>query len=258
VVSLAAMRYLLLSDIHGNDVALEAVLRDAGKRRWEKVLFLGDLVGYYTAPEKVARLLIDLDPLVCLLGNHDQLLLDMAAGRAVPTGEAEVVTEVVARHLEALSPESLGFVRSFTEAAMDGNWQAVHGALRHPWEYINSLQSAQANLPLMQRPLCFVGHTHVPRVFASVQSGSQQLWRMVPFHERRTVYRIPPRAKVLFNPGSVGQPRDGSPLASYAIYDDEQATVELLRVEFDVLAVQRSVREHDYPEMLAVRLAVGR
>jgi predicted phosphodiesterase len=255
---LAAMRYLLLSDIHGNAVALEAVLRDARLRRWKKVLFLGDLVGYYPEPEKAAKLLMDLDPQVCLMGNHDQLLLDMAAGRAVPAGEAEVVVDVVARHLEALSPEGIGFVRSFTEAAMDGTWQAVHGGLRQPWEYIISLQSAQVNMPLMERPLCFVGHTHVPRVFASVQTGVQLLWRVVQFREKRSVYRIPPHAKVLFNPGSVGQPRDGSPLASYAIYDDELATVELYRVEFDLLAVQRLVRENGYPEMLATRLAVGR
>lgn len=258
MVSLAAMRYLLLSDIHGNAVALEAVLDDARRRRWDKVLFLGDLVGYYPQPERVAILLRQLEPESCLLGNHDELLLAMASGEPVPTHEGDVVTSVLVRHLEALSSESIAFLATFQESVCAETWQAVHGGLRQRWEYLDSLQSAQANFPLLERPLCFVGHTHVPRAFASVQVGDSELWRNVSFKRERAVYRIPPRATVIFNPGSVGQPRDGSPLASYAIFDDQLSLVEHFRVAYDLLAVQRSVREEGYPEMLAGRLAVGR
>lgn len=258
MVSLAAMRYLLLSDIHGNAVALEAVLHEARRRRWDEVLFLGDLVGYYPQPERVTNMLRELEPVVCLLGNHDELLLAMAAGHPVPIQAGDVVTQVLARHLEALSSESIAFLETFQESTCTELWQAVHGALRQRWEYLDTLQSAQANFPLLERPLCFVGHTHVPRVFASVRVGDSELWRNVSFKRERAVYRIPPRAKVIFNPGSVGQSRDGSPLASYAIYDDEKSLVEHYRVAYDLLAVQRSVREAGYPEMLASRLAVGR
>ncbi|MEX2536522.1 MAG: metallophosphoesterase family protein [Trueperaceae bacterium] len=252
------MRYLLLSDIHGNDIALEAVLRDARAKRWDRVLFLGDLVGYYTQPEQVTRRLMELDPFVCLMGNHDRLLLDLADGKSSRAVEGDIVSIVIERHLEALSGESIDFLRGFTMAAADGVWQAVHGALLRPWDYISSLQSAQLNFPLLERSICFVGHTHVPKVFASVSAGKEALWRVIPFKGERSTYRIPPKAKLFFNPGSVGQPRDGSPLASYAIYDDELATIDLRRVEFDLLAVQRSVRDAGYPEALAARLAAGR
>jgi predicted phosphodiesterase len=258
VVSLAAMRYLLLSDIHGNAVALEAVLSDAKRRRWERVLFLGDLVGYYPEPERASVMLQELAPQACLLGNHDELLLQLAAGQKVTVTEGDLVTDVLQRHLQVVSPATMAFLATFSESAAGERWQAVHGALRRPWEYIDTLQSAQANFPLLELPLCFVGHTHVPRAFASVRVGDAELWRNVTFRNEKSVYRIPPRAKVFFNPGSVGQPRDGSPLASYAVYDDELSLLEHYRVEFDVLAVQRLVREEGYPERLASRLAVGK
>ena len=252
------MRYLLLSDIHGNDIALEAVLDDARRRRWDEVLFLGDLVGYYPRPEKAARRLMELEPSYCLMGNHDQLLLDLADGKASSNMENEIVTFVIGRHLEELSEESIEFLRGFRATAKGEKWQAVHGALLRRWDYISSMQSAQANFPLMERSICFVGHTHVPKVFASVNSGREELWRVVSFDDEKATYRIPPRARLFFNPGSVGQPRDGSPLASYAIYDEEQGTIELRRVEFDLLTVQRAVRDSGYPESLAARLAKGR
>lgn len=252
------MRYLLLSDIHGNDIALEAVLRDSRRRRWDRVLFLGDLVGYYTRPEQTARRLMELEPFACLMGNHDQLLLDLADGKTSSNSESDIVSFVIERHVEELSSESIEFLRGFKGTARSEKWQAVHGALLRRWDYISSLQSAQANFPLLERPICFVGHTHVPKVFASVNSGREELWRVFSFDGVRFTYRIPPRARIFFNPGSIGQPRDGSPLASYAIYDEDLGTIELRRVEFDLLAVQRLVREQGYPEALATRLAKGR
>lgn len=252
------MRYLLLSDIHGNSVALEAVMQDARRRRWDQILFLGDLVGYYTEPEKVTRLLMELAPQTRLMGNHDQLLLQLANGQEVRSSEGDLVVKVLKRHVEEVSAESLAFLAGFSKHAAGKTWQAVHGALQRPFEYIATLQNAQSNFPLLDRQVCFVGHTHIPKVFAWVQAGDQQLWRTVAFRGKLGSYRIPPRAKIFFNPGSVGQPRDGSPLASYAIYDDEQAAIDLHRVEFDLTAVQRSIRSEGYPESLATRLLAGK
>ena len=103
-----------------------------------------------------------------------------------------------------------------------------------------------------------MGHTHVPKIFAAVQTPEGEIWRTVPFRKEQATYRIPPRAKLFFNPGSVGQPRDGIPLASYAIFDRTASTIELFRVEYDLLSVQRAVRDRGYPEVLASRLPVGR
>lgn len=230
----------------------------ARRKRWDRLLFLGDLVGYYPEPERASQRLMELQPHACLLGNHDQLLLQLASGAALLPAEDDIVTSVLERQLRELSAESLAFLGGFAPTASGERWQAVHGALRHPWEYLSSLQAAQSNYPLLEKQLCFVGHTHVPKIFAFVEQGREDLWRIVSFRREHTIYRIPPRAKLFFNPGSVGQPRDGSPLASYALYDEELGVIEQFRVEYDLNRVQRLVLEKGYPAMLAERLGVGR
>lgn len=251
-----AMRYLVLSDIHANAVALEAVLGHAERKRWDGVLFLGDLVGYHSQPETVVQRLRALEPQLALLGNHDAILLGLLAEPGVQP--RSLVETLVARHAAELSAESLDFIRSFRLHAQGAGWEAAHGALREPFEYLSGLPQAQANLPFMRAPLCLVGHTHVPAVFAQTESSRGPLWRSSFFRREAEVYKLPPRAKVFFNPGSVGQPRDGLPLASYAVFDPDHGALEVYRVRFDVKAVQRALREGGYPESLAARLAKGR
>jgi len=254
----AHMRFLVLSDVHANAPALEAVLRHADHRGYDDVLFLGDAVGYYPDAEKVVALLRSLKPRVSILGNHDAALLAMAGGQTGGHREEGVVTEVLARQLPELSDESLKFLEDLKDHVVEDGWEAAHGALRNPWEYLATVQSAQANFPLLEQQVCLVGHTHVPKIFAAVETDGGPMWRTVQFRHERTLYRIPPRARLFVNPGSVGQPRDGIPLAAYALFDDAARTLELFRVEFDVLTVQQSVRSAGYPEVLAARLAVGR
>ena len=258
MVSSRHMRYLVLSDVHANAPALEAVLRHADHRGYDEVLFLGDAVGYYPYPERVVSMLASLHPRVGILGNHDAALLALADGRSENHREDSVVTEVLSRQLHELSDASLAFLGQLAEHVSDDGWEAAHGALRAPWEYLATIQNAQANLPMLEQQVCLVGHTHVPKIFAAVETGEGALWRTVQFRQPRTLYRIPPRARLFVNPGSVGQPRDSIPLAAYALFDTGQATFELFRVEFDVATVQQAVRAADYPEVLAARLALGR
>ncbi len=252
------MRYLLLSDIHANLVALEAVLSHARRKRWERVVFLGDAVGYYPQVNEVLDLLRDLQPVLNIVGNHEDSLLNHAFGQASSYREESVVTTVIRKHLTQISEANLGYVKALDTHVVQEGWEAAHGGLRTPWEYVTSVQTAQENAPYMQTDLCFVGHTHVPKIFACVCAPSGDLWRAVALQSEQTVYRIPPRAKLLFNPGSVGQPRDGLPLASYAIFDEDLRVIEHFRVEYDVLRVQRLVRDQGYPETLAARLTLGR
>lgn len=252
------MRYLLLSDIHANLVALEAVLSHARRKRWDKVIFLGDAVGYYPQPNEVVDLLRELEPDIGIVGNHEDSLLNHAFGQAPSHREQDVVTDIILRHLAQISEANLAYLKSLDTQVVREAWQVAHGGLRTPWEYVTTLQTAQENAPYMETDLCFVGHTHVPKVFARVCAPSGDLWRAVALQGEHTVYRIPPKAQVLFNPGSVGQPRDGVPLASYVIFDEEHRVLEHFRVEYDVLRVQRLVRDHGYPETLATRLALGR
>lgn len=253
------MRYLLISDIHANQVAFETVLSHAQRQQWDKVLFLGDIVGYYTAPEAVTTMLRNLEPEIALMGNHDALLLSLADEKEISLSREDgIVTSILTRHLTELSPENRAFIRSFEMHVVRDAWEAVHGALRTPWEYMATLPQAQHNLTYLQKDLCFFGHTHVPIVYACVQAAHGEMWRTVPLKGERTVYRIPPRARVFFNPGSVGQPRDGIPLASYAIFDEDNQVIELFRVPFDIFKVQRLVREHGYADVLGARLGSGR
>ena len=251
------MRTLLLSDVHANIVALEAVLDDAEARDWEAVAFLGDAVGYYTEPNEVIDRLRELAPSVAILGNHDALLLDVLDGRPGDGRAHGMVTHVLRDHAERLTPTSVDFLRSLRDGHCSDGWQAAHGGLDHAWTYLDSIQAAEANLPLLDERLCFVGHTHIPRVYAALEHGGKTLWRTVAFRKDEQRYRMPPRARGFANPGAVGQPRDGIPLASYAIFDAASSTFDIHRVAYDVERVVASVEAAGYPAVLGARLRVG-
>jgi protein phosphatase len=252
------MRYLILSDIHANGLALEAVLEHAESQEWEQVISLGDLVGYYTEPEEVVQKVKSLQPEVHILGNHDSYLLAMIDGQSIPLREESIVMEVLEKHLNELSSESIDFLRSSAVHHVADTFEAIHGALRSPWEYLTSIQIAEQNIDYLQKQVCLVGHTHVPKIFAAVNSAQGELWRTVAFRGESGSYRVPPQAKVFFNPGSVGQPRDGLPLGSYAIFDSSRLSFEQYRVAFDLVELQRVVKAKSYPEILATRLMVGK
>src|SRR5690606_28523282 len=185
------MRYLLISDVHANLPALDAVLLHASQRGYDATIFLGDAVGYYPHAEEALQRLIALDPAVRILGNHDAALLDMIAGEGEKR-DASVVSEVLERHLEALSDDSIACLRTLKTHHVAETWEATHGALGRRWDYLATLGAAQATLPLMTTRLLFVGHTHCPKVFAAVNSAGQEMWRTVAFRHERGQYRVPP------------------------------------------------------------------
>ncbi|CAN5790956.1 metallophosphoesterase family protein [soil metagenome] len=253
------MRYLILSDVHANAPALAAVVRDAKRRTFDDVVFLGDLVGYYPFPREVIAQLRGLAPSTTLLGNHDALLLALADGEGSTAHREEShVTEIVARQLDTLTSDDLEYLRSFALEGTFERWQVSHGAFRSPFEYLSTLQNARANLPYLTRPVGIVGHTHVPKAFASVTTADGEIWRTVVFRGAHAQYRLPPGAKAFMNPGAVGQPRDGSPWAAYALYDDERQLFDVHRVEYDIALVQQRVAEAKYPPAVGIRLGSGR
>lgn len=251
------MRYLVLSDIHANLPAFEAVMESAASQHYDAVIFLGDVVGYGNRAEECVQLLMSLRPVVTLMGNHDALLLEhSSAGQEVRRVDG-IVDRILKRHRTDLSPASLRYLRSFSESFEGVSYQAVHGGLREQWEYIDTLQQAQANAPWLKRHVCLFGHTHIPTVYAALQTGNEELWRSVPLLTASCGYRMAPTVRAFFNPGSVGQPRDGNPHASYGLFDTDQRTVEVRRVPYDISSTQDSMRADDYPEPLAERLAYG-
>lgn len=236
------MRLALLSDVHANLVALEAVL--AALPELDGLWVLGDTVGYGPDPGEVLGLLHDRGA-VMVAGNHDH---------AVATGSGlevfnPVAAEAARRHRAWLSADERDLLASLPTVQRRSGVTLVHGSLRDPlWEYVWDRGSAQASLELAESDLSCNGHTHVPVVFA-LGAGR------VTATPGRGLVRL--RGRVLVNPGSVGQPRDRDPRAAWAILDTEARTVEFMRTAYDVAETQRRIRARGLPAFLADRLGTG-
>lgn len=236
------MRVALLSDIHSNLEALEAVL--VALPEVDRVVVLGDIVGYGPDPNGVITRLRTIGARA-VRGNHDQAMLEPATLEWFNPHAA-----AAARWTQSvLTPQSLRYLKSLPSHGRVGRHRAVHGSPNKPyiWEYIlDDLQALEILVKLGHR-WCFFGHTHLPRIFT--EEGEQ-----LPTLDRW----LPLPASALVNPGSVGQPRDGNPLASFAVADLEAGSVHFYRVAYDIKATQAKIREAGLPEIEAVRLAQGR
>lgn len=252
------MRYLLLADIHSNADALEAVLEDAAKRHFEQTIFLGDAVGYGADAAGVFRQLELLKPR-CIVGNHDQMLLQMAQGKKIKT-DTPVGTSL-RFNLGQLLPSQIGWIQTWVEQAsvrLDGAAVTfIHGSPRDPREYVDGVNVARAIFKEWTGKLAFVGHSHLSGVFACVENNTEvTIFNACVENENRLP--MPPRGRWIVNPGSVGQPRDGNPKASYGVFDTGTKLLEIYRVNYDIAAAQKKIRAAGLSEALAARLDVGR
>jgi diadenosine tetraphosphatase ApaH/serine/threonine PP2A family protein phosphatase len=249
------MRVLVLSDIHGNLQALEAVLAAAGK--FDQLWNLGDVVGYGANPNEVVGLMRTLAQ-VNVRGNHDRVCCGLTSSQ----GFNPVAAAAAAWTQRVLTPENLQWLHEMPQGPVKGNGRAMcaHGSPLHEDEYIVSMRDAWTPLQQMSTELTFFGHTHV-------QGGFSQ--RDHEWHENRPLYKttdqaefveidVPVGTRHLINPGSVGQPRDRDWRAGFAIYDSEAETVAFHRVPYDVAAAQAAIRAAGLPERLAARLSEGK
>ena len=238
------MRVGLLSDIHANLVALEAVLAAIGKV--DALWVTGDTVGYGPDPGDTLALLRDRGALL-VQGNHD---------RAVATGEGleyfhDRAAEAARLHQQWLSPEERDALAALPTIAKAGGFTLCHGSLRDPlWEYVTTTRAAGATLQLAETKHCCNGHTHIPALFQLTAEGAKATHIV-----ERTAYRLEERT--LINAGSVGQPRDGDARAAYGLLDTEAGTVTFYRASYRVDETQRRIRARGLPEMFADRLAFG-
>ncbi len=242
------MRILVMSDIHANYTALEAVLKEAGSV--DETWCLGDLVGYGPDPNMVVEEVRLLPHLTCMLGNHDVAVIGRMELAAF-NGDAR---RSLAWTLNVLTADNMDFLRSLPHTTkVLGDVTLTHGSPRDPiWEYVLNTLSARLNFEHFSTPYCFVGHSHI-----------QSLFQLDPKNDRvsmalaRVGQPLPLRPRAIVNPGSVGQPRDRDPRAAYAIFDTESHTWEARRANYDIAAVQERVRQAGLPEKHAVRLAEG-
>jgi diadenosine tetraphosphatase ApaH/serine/threonine PP2A family protein phosphatase len=246
------MRALIVSDIHANLVALDAVLEHAESGGpIDAVWNAGDAVGYGPQPSECIARLRELGAL-WVAGNHER-----AATGAIDTSEFNTTAAAAAEWTVArLSDEEKSYLDDLPETLTEGNFVLVHGTLRHPiWEYLYDSESAGAHISLMQVQFSIVGHTHVP--MKAVLEDGQAECSLVRLKDGARI-SLDGVGKVVLNPGSVGQPRDGDPRASYGVYDSDEDIFTIHRVDYDIKATQALMLEAGLPAWLYERLEIGR
>jgi predicted phosphodiesterase len=242
------MVVLVLSDVHANLEALNAVLDDAGQ--FDTVWFLGDAVGYGPDPNASVRRLLELRPEFWLAGNHDWAALgQLDLSEFNP--EARAAAEWTADQLD----DDVRAFLSGVEPRLDVDHldtTLVHGSPRHPiWEYVLDAATATENFPVFSTARCLFGHTHVPTVFEEGVDGAvrQQITPGLSI--------VLNDVRQMVNPGGVGQPRDGDPRASYLMLDLANGWLTFHRVPYDFRTTQSKILKAGLPARLAARLDYG-
>jgi diadenosine tetraphosphatase ApaH/serine/threonine PP2A family protein phosphatase len=241
------MKILVIADVHANLIALEAVLSAAPPV--DLVWNLGDSVGYGPRPVETLARLATLQPEVSLAGNHD-----LAAIGRLNLADFNLLARAAARWTAAqLRPEDIDWLTSLPSSTTSRGMTLAHGSPRHPvWEYIISETIAAENFAYFDTSVCWIGHSHVPLI---ARQEKPELAEVRPFgNDERIDIAI---GKWLLNPGSVGQPRDGDPRASYAILDTDRGVATNHRVAYDIERTQRQMAEAGLPAPLIERLRHG-
>ena len=241
------MRVAVVSDIHSNLHALEAILSAIEEEAPDELWCLGDLVGYGPRPNECCAAIAERAD-VCLAGNHD-----LAVRGTIDLEEFGGEAAVAARWTrEVLAPEAQVLLDRLEPEGAAHGVALYHGSARDPiWEYVLSDEGALVTLELTQSPLVLVGHSHV--ALRVVKSGDEVVGGVAPAGTELELDGV----RALLNPGSVGQPRDGDPRAAYLLLQLDAQHASFRRVEYDVKRTQREMRDAGLPEMLAGRLALG-
>jgi diadenosine tetraphosphatase ApaH/serine/threonine PP2A family protein phosphatase len=242
------VHYLILSDVHANLTALEAVLADAPD--FNEIWCLGDLVGYGPNPNECVERIQDFDH-ISLAGNHDLAALGRLDIRSFNT-DARLAN---AWTQSELTPAVREYLSELPPQMEKDDFYLAHASPREPvWEYILDASLAYANFAYFSAAICLVGHTHVPIIFELDEQQRRCETTVAPFPESVS---LGPR-RMIINPGSVGQPRDGNSQASYAMLDTENMIWEFRRVTYPVEITQERMRARGLPRRLIERLDMGR
>ncbi|MCR5028986.1 MAG: metallophosphatase family protein [Fibrobacter sp.] len=242
------MLYGIYSDIHANLPALEVVLESMKAHGVERRVCLGDIVGYGAHPNECVALVKE-NADICILGNHDSVAIqwDSDAGFNPYAKRAIEWTQ------NALTPESKEYLCSLPYVFEENDICFVHASPMSPadWIYVTDLEDALDAFDHFGERHCFVGHTHSP-VIVAMRDGE------IPKVVETGSYVLEDGERLLMNVGSVGQPRDRDPRASYCLYDSEKHSVNLVRLNYDISQTQKAMRDVGMPDFLVERLELGR
>jgi predicted phosphodiesterase len=239
-------KYALVSDIHANLEAFTAVLETIEKEGCEKIVCLGDIVGYGANPRECIKLVREYD-MATIAGNHDFACI----GKTNINYFNSYAKEATLWTRKITTDEDKEFLNSLPLVDYHDNFTVVHGTLYSPelFDYIQTTYDAYLSLQLLESQICFLGHSHVPITFFQGDLISYTLNPSIKVEEG---------VKALVNIGSVGQPRDDNPRASFATYDTDEMQVEIHRVEYDIETTMGKILKAGLPPPLAERLKFGR
>lgn len=243
------MRYALFSDIHGNLEALQAVLADIHTQQVDRLICLGDLVGYGASPNECVATVRGSGAEV-IAGNHDQA----ATGQFDLGYFNENATSAILWTRQALSPEAREYLEALPLVITHPGMRVVHASPQNPgeWEYILSAHEAARQFRAFPELICFIGHSHFPRLYRLHNGRVREL--NLPDDQP---VELPADCRHLVNVGSVGQPRDSNPLAGWTLYESDEQRLTLRRVAYPVAEAQARILGTTLPSFLAGRLARG-
>lgn len=246
------MLYLIVSDMHANWDAFEAVLRAVKRKRFDAYLVLGDLVGYGAAPNQVVEAVRRMGPRRHVVrGNHDKVVAGIDSAETFNPAAREAAEWTTDR----LTTANLRYVKEMPRGPLRvaEGLTICHGSPLDEDAYVFSDFDAYQIFSGHPSPLTFFGHTHVPSLFKLEDQGIQVRW----LRGESGKVELDRQARYLINPGSIGQPRDRDPRASYMIYDSDKGSIRWYRLEYPVEKAQDRIRGAGLPAVLADRLAVG-
>jgi len=240
------MRYALIADIHSNLEALEVVLNDAKEQKCTHYACVGDVVGYGANPKECLDIVRSMGMPV-VKGNHDEYCSSEEDLEGFNPHAAEAVNWT----RKQLNKEDRAWLRDLKYIRLVASFSMVHATLDGPqrWGYVFDKLAAAASFTYQNTAVCFFGHTHVPVAFvrdSMVRGGTY------------SKFRVEPGKKYFVNVGAVGQPRDGNPKSGYVVYDLNEGTIELRRLDYDIPKAQKKIMEAGLPQRLADRLSVGK
>ncbi len=240
------MKYAIIADIHANLEALEVVLEDIKGQKCTHYACLGDVVGYNANPKECLDIIRGMG-IPCVKGNHDE----MCSGEIDLEGFNPHAAQAVMWTRSQLTEDDRQWLKDLKYFRLVANFSIVHATLDAPqrWGYVHEKLQAAASFTYQNTSVCFFGHTHVPLAFirdTMVRGGTY------------SKFKVEPGRKYFVNVGSVGQPRDNNPKAGYVVYDLNEGTIELRRLDYDIAKAQAKIRAAGLPDRLADRLAVGR
>lgn len=240
------MRIGIVADIHANLEAFEAVLKDIKRQKTDVIWCLGDIVGYGANPNECIEI-IRANKIVSVMGNHEHVTsVVFKLDDYNPYAQ-----DGISWTRSVLTKENRAYIANLPLKLMLENFTLIHGSPKHPFDYITSSWEAEQAIPYLKTPFCLVGHSHIPMV-AIFKDESKKI-RYVKNKDRI----ILSNSITFINPGSVGQPRDGNPQASYMIYDSKLNSVTNHRIEYDIATARQKILDVGLPEWLGDRLIKG-